>query len=196
MKLCYLLVLILLFLFISSCNIFQTRSPEEPDSGNLNYPLATSPLILIENFQLAFKNKNLSAYQSCFFTNSERKYLFIPSSDAFSLYKEVFDNWDINSELTFAKNLFSKFPSEDSPTLLFTNQEFNSFGPDSSTFFANYEVGIFSKDNAINNTYKGVLQIVLFLDKSGIWKIGRWNDFNSKLDDFPTISHLKAKLVN
>lgn len=185
--------LLLINLIFPSCELFKTRTPEEPSESNLNYQPSTTPQILLENFIKSFNQKNLAIFQSCF-ESEPYTYKFIPSSDALSLYHYIFLNWTINSEINFARNLFNKFSSQDFPNLVFSNSSFQNYSTDSTVYVADYELSINSKDNSINNIYKGTSQLVLVLDKTGLWKIIRWYDFSKQIDNFQTISFLKAKL--
>lgn len=184
----------LLFILFYSCSIFETRTPEEPEGNNPNYPPPTAPQITMDNFLRSFNQKNITNYLACFSNDSLQKFLFFPSSDAFSLYPNLFDLWDINSEIDFAQNLFNKFPPESFPVLLFNNSNFSTFSPDSVLFATDYVAEINSKDNSINNSYKGSAHFVLIIEKNGLWKISRWFDFNLKNENFPSFSFLKAKL--
>ncbi|MCX7908134.1 MAG: hypothetical protein N2560_01265 [Ignavibacteria bacterium] len=185
--------LILFFVLLVSCELFRTRTPEEPDETNLNFPPATTPQTLIDNFTKSFSQKNITIYRSCFPTETNF-FRFIPSSDALSFFPSVFQNWNINSEINFAKNLFNKFSPQENPVFSLENKTFSSYTTDSTLFIADYELNVNSKDNSINNVYKGTLQLVLVIDKSGLWKIIRWYDFNKQINGFQTISILKAKL--
>ncbi len=184
---------ILLIVFLISCEIFRTRTPEEPNESNLNFPPPTTPQTLLDNFTKSFNQKNIAIFQSCFWIENNA-YRFFPSSDALSIYLNVFQNWTFTSEINFAKNLFNKFSSNEYLNMQFSNKIFSSYSTDSTVFVADYEVNVNSKDNTINNVYKGTTQLVLVIDKAGLWKIIRWYDFSKQLDNYQTISFLKAKL--
>ncbi len=186
--------LYLFLILFSSCSLFETRTPEEPEGNNPNFPPPTTPQITMDNFLRSFNQKNIINYLSCFSDDSLQKFLFFPSPDAFSLYPNLFDFWDIKSEIDFAQNLFNKFSQESFPVLLFNNSNFSTFSPDSVLFATDYIAEINSKDNSINNSYKGTAHFVLKIDKNGLWRISRWFDFNLKNENFPSFSLLKAKL--
>lgn len=188
------LFFVFILLFNSSCGLFQTRTPEEPEGNNTNFPPPTTPQIVIDNFLRSFNQKNLTVYQSCFSDDSATKFMFYPSSDVFSVYPNLFSAWDLSSEIDFAKNLFSKFSAESYPVLLFTNPNLTAFSPDSTIFVSDYILDINSRDNSINNSYKGTAQFVLKINRNGLWKITQWLDFISKNGDYPTFSVLKAKV--
>ncbi|MGB9770706.1 MAG: hypothetical protein ACPLX7_01855 [Candidatus Kapaibacteriota bacterium] len=195
MKTKLVICVLLILLFSTACNLFRTRNPEEPNENNINYPPATTPQTLVENFTKSFNQKNIAIYQNCFVSDINA-YKFYPSADAYSIYSSIFQNWNLNSEVTFAKNLFSKFSVEENPILTFSNHTFSAYSTDSTVFVADYEVVVNSKDNSINNSYQGKTQMVLTLDKSGVWKIIKWIDYSKQIDKFQTISFLKAKLVS
>lgn len=187
------ILLLFLSFLLFSCNLFRTRTPEEPNESNANYPPATTPQTLVDNFTKSIVQKNLAIYQNCFVSDINT-YKFYPSADAFSLYLNIFQNWNLNSEMTFARNLFSKFASGENPSLSLPNQSFSSYSTDSSVFVAEYELIINSRDNSINNSYQGTMQLVMIIDKSGLWRIAKWYDFSKQINNFQTISYLKARL--
>jgi len=191
MRKSYLLFFLLIVLF-QSCDFFRTRTPEAPNESNINYPPPTTPQTLMDNFLKSFNQKNLTMYQSCFDISSA--FHFYPSSDALAIYSNIFQSWNITSEISFAKNLFSKFSNQEFPSMTFTTSSISYYSTDSTVFIADYEVSINSRDNSINNLYKGTSQFVLVINNSGLWNIVRWYDFNKQMDNFQTISFLKAKL--
>ncbi len=181
-------------ILVTSCNLFETRSPEPPEGSSQNYPPSVSPQILIDNFLKSLNSKNITAYSVCFINYGDRSFNFIPSAEAVSIYPGIFDNWDLASEKLFAQNFFSKFGAEDYPTFSLLNQNFVLILPDSAVFVGDYEMVVNSRENAINNIYKGSLQMVLVPNTNGLWLIYRWYDLKTKNDGFPSLSILKAKL--
>lgn len=192
MKLKNFLICLTSIMIVISCGLFDTRTPENPNETNFNFPPATSPQILLDNFVNSFNQKNAAIYQSCFVPDGNI-FLFYPSYDALAIYSNIFQSWNLTSEFNFAKNLFSKFSPEEFPLFNLTRQSFSTLSTDSTIFIGDYEISIYSRDNSINNTYKGKMQLNLILEKSGTWKITRWYDYKL-VDNFPTISFLKAKL--
>ncbi len=177
-----------------NCGLFETRTPETPEENSQNYPPSVSPQILIDNFVKSLNFKNINAYSLCFVNDDSRTFNFTPAAEAMSIYPDIFENWDLVSEKLFAQNFFSKFASEDYPTFTLSNQNFISILPDSAAFISDYEMIVNSRDNSINNIYKGSLQMILVLNTNGIWSIYRWSDLKTKDDGFPSLSILKAKL--
>ncbi len=192
MKIIKLSICLVSLVIIGSCGLFDTRTPENPNDTNLNFPPATTPQILLNNFINSFNQKNATIYQSCLFSDGNL-FIFFPSYDALAIYSNIFQNWNLASEFNFAKNLFSKFNPEEFPVFNITQNSFANLSTDSSIFIGDYEISIYSRDNSINNLYKGKIQLNLILDKTGTWKIIRWYDYK-QVDNFPTISFLKAKL--
>lgn len=181
----------LTFILIS-CSLFETRTPQEPDQTNQNFPPAVSPQILIDNFIKAFNQKNIVAYTNCF--SEVPKYQFIPSADALNIYPGIFDDWEIEDEKSFANNLFNKFLQETNPNLVLSNPSYSSPNPDSTLFLSGYQCEINSTENAINQIYSGRLQFTLVKNQKGTWAISRWIDLKSGAKEIPSISILKAKL--
>jgi len=51
-------ILILASVLLYGCDVFKTRTPEEPDQSSTIYQPATSPSVLFSNFTTAFKELN------------------------------------------------------------------------------------------------------------------------------------------
>ncbi|MBK7629713.1 MAG: hypothetical protein IPJ23_03170 [Ignavibacteriales bacterium] len=84
-------VILILIVSISftSCDLFTTRDAENPDQTRSNFQPAVEPSIVIENLKNSFFDKNVQNYISCFVDTifAERSFNFSASSEALSLYQ-------------------------------------------------------------------------------------------------------------
>lgn len=188
------IIIIALFLSITilnSCDLFKTREPESPIISTSTYPPATSAQILINNFTLSLKDKNIESYLNCFSTNN---YEFSADPSAFALYSSIFDLWKIENEKRIMNNLVSQINKSDlGPIVKFTQENYENL-PDSAIYTANYQIN-FTINNSFN-LYQGITRMTLVRTNDGSWTILRWIDGNIKNDTNQTWSFLKAKFSN
>lgn len=190
--------LTILILLLTACNLFETRNPEEPDTGNNNLVPATSPSLLVDNFQTAVGGNNADDYLSCFSDDKDMMFEFTPSSDAFAAYPALFDSWDYSSESRYITSLLANLQSNSKVNISLTNSSLDYVSPDSTIYIADYSLSVAEIAVQTSNTYKGKLQLTLAPNNSGIWKIIRWIDSPPKDKDSTagTWSLLKAKHFN
>jgi len=195
LKLSIIILNFFIIAFLSSCNLFETRSPEEPDEGKQNFPPATNPSILTQNFANSFRLKSLDNYYECFNISQLLEYRFIPSPEAFSAYLSLFDNWDMTSERRYFASLISYVASSSTITLDLQDEKTNYISPDSTLYSAVYRLSLPILTNEIPKEYAGRLQLTLIPINDGTWRILRWVDSPLERQDsvLPTWSILKAR---
>ncbi|MCX7797375.1 MAG: hypothetical protein N2249_01985 [Melioribacter sp.] len=184
--------LYIIFLFIVvSCDIFTTRTPEEPDTPSSNFIAATSPEILFRNFKSSIEEKIIENYLACFVDTSylKRKFVFIPASGAVSQYP-VLNNWTINEEKQYFLNLISKLPSGKNVTLTLENFQSNFFS-DSAFYSVDYSLKINSNNQFIGGTFVGSSQFKIYIDSRKQWSIVEWQDIRK--GNFQCWSDLKGR---
>ena len=199
------LSLLLTFLLsVTSCNLFKTRQPEDPNTGQSSYHPPTSPDTVISNFINAILEKNSENYNLCFSDTSKSdkfNYYFISSSDA-SIYASLFQNWNIISEQRFFVSLITKISSDVQPEIIFSNStyHFDVKTPDSAVFITDYYLHVEHNLPSVNKTFAGTLQFTITSNpKNGLWGIYRWTDSrpSSATDTVKaTWSILKAQFSN
>ncbi len=187
-------------LFLAGCNLFETRSPEEPDTGKSNFVPPTEPEIVVSNFANAFIEKNTSNYTSCFSDTSltdAESFEFIPSTGALSQYPSLFLSWDTYSERQYFNSLSAKLPEGISPHLSLSNMEYDKH-PDSVIFAAEYIINIEQFETSSPSAYAGTIQLTITPRSNGTWSIRRWRDAPPPQGDTiqNTWSILKAEYYN
>lgn len=197
----YNLILILsISLLISSCDLFSTRTPANPETGQNSLQPATSQDILIQNFKTSIEIKNSDAYFICFAdTNRKTKsFQFIASSNGLSLFGGLFDKWSSLDEKRYINNLFSNLSQEFKPLVEFKTIEKSDF-PDSSIYLMNYKLSFNIIGKITTNIYSGQMQVTLVNNNSGQWFIQRWLDLGKQVNDTlqsDNWSILKGKFYN
>ncbi|MEJ5350278.1 MAG: hypothetical protein WHS65_01670 [Melioribacteraceae bacterium] len=183
--------IIIISLLLVSCDIFSTRTPEEPNKPSSSYLTATSPEILFSNFKSSVEEKIIENYISCFVDTSflKKKFIFIPASGSSAQYP-VLNNWTIREEKQYFINLISKLPQGKNIILLIENTQTNLFG-DSAVYYFDYALTINSNNQLIGGTFKGTAQFKIFSDSRGQWSIVEWQDI--KKENFLCWSDLKGR---
>jgi len=188
-------IVLLLFLvwLVGGCDMFSTRSPEPPDTGQSAFIPPTSPDILLSNFISAFEERNPENYTLCL--GYESSYQFVPSANAVAIFSNIFDNWDISSERRYFLAMVASLPTGEKPFIQFIRQPLQSF-PDSAIFIADYRVKIPIQTGETLD-YAGQTQMTFFRSSTGLWSILRWVDLmESSSDNASTWSNFKADFFN
>lgn len=184
---------IILTIIFSSCDIFETRDPEKPNTPRTNWIPATTPALLLSNLKNAINDKSTENYLTCFVdsTLTGKTFTFIPTSESFTLFPALFSNWTIANEKSYFENIKSKLKENASFYLSYFNENEGTITGDSLTYSSDYTIyldhGIFD----IPKEYQGHLQFTLIRNSRGEWAISFWKD--SRLNEFATWSELKGR---
>ncbi|HUI28742.1 MAG TPA: hypothetical protein VLX91_00905 [Candidatus Acidoferrales bacterium] len=183
------------FTFLSGCNIFQTRTPQQPQQGQSDFIPPTSSDIVIQNLKSAVAEKNVDNYLSCLSDTNfgGRKFTFVPAVNISSQYAQIFANWDKDySERTYFSNLAVYSSATASPALTLSSENYTSLSSDSVKYTANYILLWPNSASGSPQQAEGNLQFFLGVDRNQNWSVYRWID--TKLtDSLPTWSEMKAK---
>lgn len=191
------IIIILAFTFgVQACDMFSTRNPEDPNTGQSSFIPPTSPEIVITNLQNAILEKNAENYISCF-TDSVpyliKSYVFTPTADANSKYPSLFSSWNLYSERQYFISLVSAIPNELSPRLTFSENKFDLLSTDSAVYKASYYLNTNHSVTSTSEIFAGKLYFTLFPDNNGLWAIGSWIDLVNENDTISVSwSNLKA----
>ena len=183
--------------FIVSCGLFETRDPEEPNTGKSTYLPPTSANIVISNFLNSIQEKNTENYIANFSSGeAERNFIFQPTANAYAIYTSLFDTWDIDNERRSFLAMVSNLDEETKPVVAISNQKFDVLSPDSAVFIADYMLNISHDLATIDNDFTGTLQFTIYPEPDGLWYIVRWVDIKNTEDSLDTWSILKAVFAN
>ena len=185
-------LIIILTLFLFSCDILTTRDPESPDSQRTSYLPATTPDLLFLNLKNSLKEKVLENYMASFVDISFTPvpFLFMPSSESVASFPTL-AAWDLTAEQQYFNNLIVS-TKEDVPIILDLQNESKTTMGDSAVYQYDYILSLTSINENIQNSYRGNLVFNIYLDSRNQWVIARWEDFKSS--DNPTWSELKGTL--
>jgi hypothetical protein len=181
----------LLLLFLVSCDLFTTRTPELPDTSSQSNIAATNPDSLFKNFQSSIKQGILENYVACFVDTSfsKRKFRFIPSSGSVSQYP-VLNGWNMDAEKQYFQNQKIKTLSGTTIALNFSNQLNTQFG-DSAVYQFDYSLSISSSDQNVNGNYSGSAEFTVLRDTRNQWVIVNWSDLRK--NNLSSWSDLKGR---
>ncbi len=187
------IILILLIISFSSCDLFTTRTPEKPNTqGNGNMP-ASSPDILFNNLITSISSKVLENYLACLVDTSflKQKFKFFPSSGSTSQY-QVFNDWNYDSERQYFKNLIAYSNPGQTVTLSLSNNSITQLGVNEAIYQYDYTLTFLANDQNISGTYQGSVQFKIFSDSRPQWVITEWYDY--KKENLQSWSDLKGRL--
>ncbi|MFN3195007.1 MAG: hypothetical protein ACE364_03555 [Chlorobiota bacterium] len=186
---------ILSSVILVSCNLFSTRTPEEPDSDATGYIPPTSYDLVIENLKNSLAEKNLNNYLLCFSDSSFteiKNFNYIATPQIAAQNQTLFSNWGVESEEKYFNSMITASLDQVRPSLTFTDEQYQNFS-DSIIFTSNYLLNINFNDQQSNNNYAGNLRIVLKNSPTGFWYITSWYDFEREDTELLTWSFLRSK---
>lgn len=183
--------LILFLITISSCDVFETRQPEEPNTGRTDFVTPTTPENLFSNLKSALKEKVVENYLQCLSDPgiSDEPFEFIPSATSLQNYPSLSD-WNREAERQYFNNLKTG-TTEGSAILLELFNEFQNIQGNSATFQNDYRLIITPTDEAIPTEYRGSVIFNILLDSRNYWVINSWEDIG--IEGYPSWSDLKGR---
>lgn len=196
MKLIKYILNIIFVAVIVGCDIFQTRTPQEPDDSSTDFQPASTHYILFTNFNNSFSRLNVEYYSDCFLDDiqiSNSPYNFIPDADALARYGILYTSWNKDSEKQFLQGLRSSMPIGAFPILNWKSKKYDIITSDSAVFVGEYIIQIKQKESDEN--YSGISRLVFARNQNGLWYIKSWTDFRNSADTLPTWSILKARFA-
>jgi hypothetical protein len=186
------LIIILLILFFTGCDLLSTRDAEIPDTRRTSYLPATTPDILFLNLKISLKEKVRENYMSCFVdvAFSQAPFIFVPSSESVASYPTLAE-WSLVAEQQYFNNLIVA-TKEDIPIILDLQNEIKNTMGDSAIYQYDYILSLTPNNENVNSSYRGNVKFYIYLDSRNQWVISRWEDL--KISDNPTWSVLKGVL--
>ncbi len=185
-------VLCLLLISHSACNIFETRTPEDPEQVSSNYIPPTQPDHVFTNMTNAFRDLNSVNYSKSFADSSTsgRTFRYEATPQARSRYAGVFAHWTRQSEQQYFENIRSRLSLGAIPTLNI-NITAQTLSSDTAFFEAAYQLNI--PQQAVSpKEARGRAHFYLVVDRTGSWSIWRWIDIANAPTDM-TWSDIKGE---
>jgi len=185
-------LILVLVLFIVSCDLLTTRDPEEPEKLGSNFIPATSPEVLFQNFKSSVEEKIIENYLACLVDSSflRKKFHFIPAIGSVTQYP-VLNNWGYASEKQYFNNFKANLGSGSNVKLNFSNVINTPLG-DSAIYIVDYTMQVSSNNITLNGNYIGTAICKIFLDSRNQWVIVEWQDI--KRENLACWSDLKGRI--
>jgi hypothetical protein len=187
--------LLILILGFGGCGLFDTREPEPPTTGSSTFIPPTAPEIVLSNLEHAVAEINTENYIRCMVDtlNSERRFLFIPTTPAAGRYAGTFADWSMQSERSWFSAMKAFAPRDASASLTLLGS-FLVTAADSALYEGRYEMTWRHGVSNVSETVQGTLQFIMHTDRNSIWSITRWTDIS--LPDATSWSEWKGRFAN
>lgn len=186
------LPVILTLVIISSCGLFETRTPEMPNTSRSTYEPPTTPDAVLRNISSSIIEKNSNNYIKCL---SATGFRYIPDSKSLSQYGTIFANWSLNSEKFYLDNLIANSDQNASSNLFLSNTVTTQLSSDSAVTTSDYIVVFQHNKVNIPKSAIGNFTLTMRTDENSLFYITKWEDFRKHDTDF-TWSGLKANFSN
>ena len=157
------------FSFIS-CDLFKTRTPEEPSQQSSNYTPPTEPSLVLQNMVSEFEGADVVHYTSSF----SDAFSFTPSTSAQGKYNVDWTAWNSTQEQKYFQNLFVQI-NNSSVTLTFESISPTLINSTTYQVVTAYNLILPAQAGAIRK-FNGQAQFTLIQDQSGSWYINKWVD--------------------
>jgi hypothetical protein len=176
---------------LCSCDLFKTRTPQEPTQVSSNYVPPTDPEKVMQNMINAFHDKNKINYLYSF---SDASFVFEATTKASSVYGSVFLLWDKSWEGNYFERVMNRLQQNSYVTLTFGTLTTTPFA-DSTQVETEYQLTVPHTDANTAKNFNGRAQFLFVRDQSGLWSIRQWLDINLGVSD-STWSDLKGIAVS
>ncbi len=168
-------VLLVLLLVLSSCDLFRLRDPKPPaDQAPWNsYP--TSWEQCLQNLEYCFEDsRNAVKYEGIFTEDFSFRFASQDVND-YSLPS----TWNVSQEQDMLLNLFSQNPNIMGGKVVLTSLDSqpDDIGPSEAKIYRQYELSGFPSVAGVN-VFKGNLEIHL-RKSDAYWYISKWFDYRS-----------------
>ena len=177
--------LLLLSFVVVSCNLFDTRDPENPVTDNQSLPAATDERILMQNFLTAFQQKNIQEYEKLFADTiaHSRSFVFVPNQSAAARYGAVFATWNKTFEVDYFRNMTGSTSASSAPQITITYPvQPVKYQSDSVVYTVDYTLFVPHSRAGITDQFAGRSELTMSPNKNNIWVIYRWIDYETKKD--------------
>jgi len=166
--------IVVLCLLVTSCNLFETRDPDEP--GTTTVPVFIQPdrpQDVIQNLQNAVRTINLDNYRRCL---EPEMFSYQPSSVAQSSNPDLWLGWGFAEEEAYFNNMRAEAEGLSGHELRLENRRSVQISPDQEQFDAEYRITVQHNRQGLPGEARGVLRLILVRDESGSWSIAAWSD--------------------
>ena len=180
-----------MLLVYGGCDLFETRTPQNPSQSGSTFTDPTSQDVVINNLRYAISEKVKLNYLRCLADTQSngRNFSFTPTVEAASRYQGVFESWDRASEEQYFKNL-SESRTGGVSSLDFFDATWNPVASDEFLYTAKYHLIFQHQNGSVGQEARGNAQFYIARDNQSRWSIYRWVDLRDTSN--VTWSDLKA----
>lgn len=187
------ILLAVILLSLTGCDLFTTRQDEKPDQTKSNWIPPVEAANVIENLKNSLSDKNVQNYIRCFVDTifADKDYNFSASSEALTRYDIFLQGWGLNEERRYFTSITNKVPADFPISLTLSDQNFSSISGDSVIYSATYFLNLpVPSGDPLPKNYAGSLQFNMLRDSRQEWVIYFWKD--TKSETLPSWSELKG----
>ncbi|MDP8240291.1 MAG: hypothetical protein P9X24_14475 [Candidatus Hatepunaea meridiana] len=166
---------------LTGCDLFTTRTPEEPEEGtNIEWQFPHTPRLVAENLEVAVGRRSSVDYMKSLITGNADipEFIFEADPNTKSNNPGLFDDWDIECERSFIQSLFSpsNLPLDSLAELTIElTREPIPMG-DSAGLSAEYNLYLGHTRDTAPRQMQGQLSFRLRREEDGGWYIQYWQD--------------------
>jgi len=167
---------LLISLAVGACSVFDTRSAEEPDSGNTGvFVQPDRPEVVLDNLISAVENLNTVNYLRCL---QREGFSFAPSNNALMQNPEVWSNWTYDAEQIYFNNLRASAENTTGHRLQLTNITSEIRDTDTRQIIADYTLRVLHNrgNSGVPTAIYGRFILELQSGEDGLWEISSWSD--------------------
>lgn len=178
------LIISLILVLLSACDLFTPRDPEPPIGTNDPYAWKppTAPAIVLENLASAFPahKPNYHLDGLSFDPEGEEGFLFFPDQGVAVSQPGVFDAWGYDEEETFITKLFQVLDEDDLQRLDWTIVQSSSL-EDRYEIIAEYDLSLSYMETrgALPDHLKGQATLTLIQNTDLLYEISVWQDLKN-----------------
>ncbi|MBN1971853.1 MAG: hypothetical protein JXR48_00330 [Candidatus Delongbacteria bacterium] len=184
------IILLSLTLFFSCTDLFDTRTPADPQGmGQVNELYSIKEFM--DNFKSSLSESNKETYLLMFseFSDNTGDYQFVPVNDVDSI---LFLDWDVNNEKNFIDDFFNKFYFKE---FNLSPSEFEETIEDSTNIIFEYNGVIVDVETGIDFNFSGDCDLKL-KKISGLWFLTLWKDSRKNQTDVYSFTSVKKPYIN
>lgn len=183
------LLLFLICLLLSGCELFSPRTPEDPISEGGTFVQPDTPDQVIENLQAAIGELNTLNYRR----SLDEMMAFTPTPTATARDPALWQNWSRGEEEGYFNTLVAAAQFSSGHELRLNDQTVSVLGADRYVLDATYVLTVQHRRTELPTTVQGKLIWVLTQSQDGLWRLAEWTD--QELGSNPSWSDLKAGFI-
>lgn len=183
------ILLVIVLTASSGCDLFSTRTPEEPidEAGTFLQP--DTPEQVIENIQFSIAELNPPNY----FRSLNPSFMFTPTEQARAQDQNIWITWSQTEENQYFTTIAATAQFSAGHELVLTNQTISIITNDRFEIDASYVLTINHNRPNVPTSVQGRLIWVMTQGEDGLWNLSEWTD--REVGNTPSWSDLKSEFI-